>query len=334
VKRIFGLILFGLGVCLVLLAPLFRFYVGPSSAVTPLNQFTESTGVGVVQKQLVISKFLAGDPNPYNENFPVKQTRYTRGDVLAAEQDPAKSDNLAVFDTFQRLNNTANGELVNASSSRYAFGRTDSLLANCCNANAGGKTVQFSGVMPLKFPFFTKQETYDVWDDTLLGTTPFEFVVAEDHAGVATFKFQSNIPPTKVPGSELKVPAKILGQPGSGDATISQYYTGSTTTWIEPETGQIVDSNSSPIVSFRGADGQKDLAVALALKAGGDPAFVESSAKDINSKADLLKLVMNTLPIIFLILGLIFIAVGLLLSRNSDNSSGPSAPATGPPATV
>lgn len=325
-KRVIGLILFGLGIFLLILAPMFRFYVGPKAAVAPLDQYTESTGVGTVIKQLDIAKFGAGEIVYKAENFPMKQTRYTRGDVNASEQDPAKSDNLAVYDTFQRVNNTDNNELVNASSSRYAFGRTNSELNNCCGANASGKQVQFSGIMPLKWPFFLKQQAYDIWDDLTQGTIPAQFVAEEDHAGVKTYKFQQNLPPTAVPGTN-----KVK------DKTYQQYSTAAITTWVEPETGQIVDSSQNAKVTIRDtAEPTKDVAIALEYTAHGDPSFVEKSAKDINSKASQLSLVMNTLPIVCLIAGIVLALIGFLLGRSKDdqNSGGASAPAQGPPATV
>lgn len=315
-KRVFGLILLGLGFMLIVLAPLFRFYVGPSAAVAPLDQYSVTYGVGVAVKQLDIAKFAAGAADPYfPENTPLISTRYTRGDVLAAEQDPAKSDGLAIYDTFSRTN-AEDGRLITAGQSRYAFNRKDSQLANCCGANVGGKTVNFSGIMPLKFPFFLKEQTYDMWDDQLQATAPAVFQAKEDHEGLSTFRFSQVIPPTQVPGSEMKVPAKIVKLPGSGDVTISQYYENSSVFWVDPVTGQIVDGETTPTVTFRGPDGTTDLATALQVKAGSDPARVPQGAKDIKAKADQLTLITTTLPIVFLILGIILAVIGWLMAKS------------------
>ncbi|MGV1037956.1 MAG: DUF3068 domain-containing protein [Candidatus Nanopelagicales bacterium] len=333
-KRVFGLILLGLGFMLIVLAPLFRFYVGPSAAVAPLDQYTVSEGVGVAVKQLDIAKFAAGDANPYfPANTPITNTRYTRGDVLAADQDPAKSDGLAVYDTFSRTN-AEDGRLITASQSRYAFGQTDSQLANCCGANVAGKTVNFSGIMPLKFPFFLKEQSYDIWDDQLQATAPAVFEAKEDHGGVSSYRFTQAIPPTQVPGSEQKVPAKIVKLPGSGDVTISQYYENTTTFWVEPLTGQIVDTAATPTVTFRGPGGTVDLATALQVKASASPAYLEQAAKDINAKASQLNLVMNVLPIVFLILGIILVVIGWLMAKSGAKTKEATAVATSgaPPA--
>lgn len=320
-KRVFSLICIGLGVTCIVLSPLFRFYVAPSVAQTPLDNYTQSTGVGVLMKQLDPTKVAAGDTNPYYpENVPITNTRYTRGDVLAAEQEPAASQNLAVFDTFSRTN-TEDGRLVIASTSRYAFGRQDSVLANCCGANVGNNTVNFTGNMPLKFPFFVQQQTYQVWDDTLLTAVPTNFVDEEDHYGVNTYKFQSSVAPTLVPNSSQNLPAKALGQPGTGTVAVNPYYSNNVTYWIEPLTGQIVDSQVSTLTTFRGPDGQTDLLTYIQLQAGGDPSYVQNAVPDIKSKATQLNLVLNVLPIVLLILGIILLVVGILLTRSVTRDS-------------
>ena len=46
----------------------------------------------------------------------------------------AQSQDLAVFDYFQRVNNDATGELITAGTARYAFDRKLSELVDCCGA--------------------------------------------------------------------------------------------------------------------------------------------------------------------------------------------------------
>jgi len=333
-KRVFSLICVGLGVTCIVLSPLFRFYVAPSVAQTPLDNYTQSTGVGVLMKQLDPTKVAAGDTNPYYpENLPITNTRYTKGDVLASEQDPALSQNLAVFDTFSRTN-TEDGRLVIASTSRYAFGRQDSVLANCCGAAVGGNTVNFTGNMPLKFPFFVGQQSYNVWDDTLLAAVPTNFVDQEDHYGVNTYKFQSSVAPTLIPNSSQDIPAKVVGQPGTGTVTVNPYYSNDVTYWIEPLTGQIVDSQVSTLTTFRGADGQTDLLTYIQLQAGGDPTYVQNAVPDIKSKASQLNLVLNVLPIVLLILGILLLVVGIFLTRSVIRDSKELEAAQAPPPLV
>ena len=319
-KRIIGSIVIGLGFMLLVLAPLSRFYIAPSAAVAPLNTDSVSIGVGVVVKQLDLVKFASGAADPYYPpNLPATQTRNTIGNVTASTQDPAKSDGLAVYDTFARLN-VADGRIVTASTSRYAFNRKTSELANCCGANEGGKTANFSGLFPLKFPFFTAKQTYQVWDGTLLKSVPAVFETAEDHYGVPTYKFVSNIPPTMIPNSSMTVPAKTIGQPGTADVTINQWYTNKVTNWVEPSTGQILDSASELLQTLRGPDNTTDIATIAQVKAAGQPAYVEDSATKIKADAAKINLFMVTVPLIALILGIILIIIGFLLYRSGGRA--------------
>jgi|GEM_PF-839807 len=345
-KRIVGLVLIGLGFAFIVCAPLFRFYVAPSVAVTPLNQYTESAGVGVVIKQLDLSKFLTPTTDKYYPaNQPAIGTRVTKGDVIAAEQDSAQEQNLAVFDTFSRLNiatpdvnaasNGADGRLVTASTSRYAFGRQDSLLANCCGANVSGDSVAFEGVVPLKWPFFVEQKSYDIWDDQIQAAVPAQFSGEEERAGINTYKFVQSIAPTVVPGSEQTVPSDVVGLPGTTPIVVNPYYTNTVTTWVEPTTGQIVDTSQQSLTSFRGPDGTTDLITFLQFELRADPAYVEEEAPGIKSKADQLNFLMNTLPIILLVVGIGVGVGGFFLWRTrTEKPEEESSELLPPPAAV
>lgn len=323
VKRVFGLILVGLGFALIVLAPLFRFYVGPSVAQTPLDTYVETTGSGVIIKQLDVTKFAAEDPDPYfPANVPVTSHRYTKSDLVAAEQDPAKSDNLAVFDTFSRTN-TEDGRLVSAGESRYAFGRQNSVLANCCGAKVGDNTnVNFTGIVNLKFPFFVQQQTYNVWDDQILTSVPTQFLGEETAGGLPVYKFQYHVDPTLMPGNEQTVSKKMVGMPGSGDIVVNAYYTNTLTYLIEPWTGQVVATGIDATVTFRGPDGKKDLATFLDQEFPIPANITADSVASIASKANLLKAVMTTVPLVSLILGIVLAVVGFLLLRNPRKNDG------------
>ena len=58
-KRVVGLILLALGVMMLVLAPLLKFYVLPSAAKTPLDQYSESTSDVVFDQILVPEKVAA-----------------------------------------------------------------------------------------------------------------------------------------------------------------------------------------------------------------------------------------------------------------------------------
>ena len=329
-KRVFGLICVGVGFLFLVMAPLFRFYVGPASALAPLNVYTVTNGNGVIVKQIDIAKFVAGDKDPYYPaNLPATSTRYTKGDVVAAEQEPAKSENLAIYETFSRTNIESDDRLVTAGDSKYAFGRQDSVLANCCGANVGGKSVNFTGNVPLKFPFFVQQQSYQVWDDQIQQSVTAQFQGEEMMKGVNSYKFNYVVPPTLVPNSSQTLPAKTLGLPGTADVTINPYYENDLTFWIEPLTGQVVATDLDTTTTFRGPDGQKDLATFLSMKfEPGDPNDA-SGSQGILADANKLNTIMYTVPMVTLILGIVLLIVGFLLLRaGAKGSKDPVATTT------
>ena len=196
-KRVVGLILLALGVMMLVLAPLLKFYVLPSAAKTPVDQFTESTS-NVVFEQLLDPALVAkADPDPYKRGVEATQYVYVRGDVPAAEQPEAKSEDLAVFDYFQRVNDNATGDLITAGTARYAFDRVTSELQNCCGASVDDEPVDMTGsILPVKFPFDVQQQDYQLFNTSLKGPQTATFQGEEEKFGINTYVFKSEVPPT------------------------------------------------------------------------------------------------------------------------------------------
>ena len=209
--KILGIILAGVGAFLLVLAGLLRFYAVPALSQAPLVPGSSTGGIstsinkGVANKLFYPGKLAAGE-NPYRENVPMTATRTTRGDVNADQQQEATSQNLAIYDSFQRLEDDE-GTVVNAGTIRVAFNRSTSVLANCCGANIDGEPATFEGINPLKFPFNVEKKTYDYYDTTIKKALPAEFQGEESIDGLNTYRFLQNVPPTQT--GELTVP----GQP-------------------------------------------------------------------------------------------------------------------------
>lgn len=323
-RRVIGLTGLGFGACLLALAASLRFYVVPQVARAPIDSSSVSRAVGVFTQRLDIGKLVTGQPNPYDYDLPFSQSRQTSGDADASRQPPASTDNLAVYDTATRVVDE-DGSLIQASSARYAFNRVTSQLANCCDANDNGASVNFSGVMPLKYPFFTARVTYSVWDGTLRASAPAVFKSAEQHAGVSTYRFEQDIASTRIPGADITVPGSVMGLPGSGKVTIQTWYQNKSVTWVEPITGQIVDGSSAVTELLRTADGSKEL-VKVKYEAAGEPAYVAGAAKGIAADAARLNLLRNVLPAGALIAGIALVLIGVVLGWMYRRRERPPAP--------
>lgn len=318
-KRVVGLILLALGVAMLVLAPLLKFYVLPSAAKTPVDQYTESTSNVLFDQLLVPSKLAAGDPDPYERGVEATQSVFVRGDVPAAEQPEAKADDLAVFDYFQRVNNNETGDLITAGTARYAFDRVSSELADCCGASVDDEPVDMTGsILPVKFPFDVQQQDYQVFNTSLKGPATFSFQGEEEKFGINTYVFKSSVPPTEV--GELEVPTSAIpgeGEDAEGNTVLAEMYSVESTYWISPVTGQIVAGESTEDSTFD-LDGEPVLTKAKYTGTNG----TQEAADDIASLAGQVTLLGSTAPLVLGLLGIVLLVIGLLLLR------GGSKPAT------
>lgn len=330
-KRVIGLISLFLGALFIVLAPMLRFYVVPNAAKAPLDTDSRTYTTGTVS--LVDIAGIAAGEIKVREDLPFNGVRNTVGDVTAAEASDAKSQDLAIYDTFScnavgetpctDLPETSK-DIFNASTARFAFNRVTSELSDCCGAALDGKApaTPMSGIMPLKFPFFVEQKSYDVYDTALQKPVPWEYVGEENKYGVNTYHFATDVPPTKV--TEIAgVPGKLAGKPGS--VTVEVQYANKSNLWIDPVTGQIVDGDSD-IRQIAVVDGQEVVDIAH-IKGGSDPQYLQSGADDIKATADQLNMLKNTAPIGLGILGLVLGGLGLALTRKKDDGSSAATPA-------
>jgi len=321
-KRVVGLILLALGVMMLVLAPLLRFYVLPSAAKTPVDQYSESLSNVVFEQLLDPTAVAAGDPDPYKRGVEATQYVYVRGDVPASEQPEAKSQDLAVFDYFQRVNDNATGDLIDASTARYAFDRVSSELVDCCGASVNDEPVNMTGsVLPVKFPFNVQQQEYQVFNTSLLAGTPFTYQGQEEKFGINTYVFKNEVPPTKV--GTLEVPtASIPGEDkkAEGNTVLDEMYSVVSTYWVDPVTGQIVAGESTEDSTFD-LNGETKLVKAKYTGTNG----TQEGADDIAALANQVKMVGTTAPLVLGVLGVVLLVVGLLLLRGGNKNAGSGA---------
>lgn len=321
-KRVVGLILLALGVMMLVLAPLLKFYVLPSAAKTPVDQYSESTSNVLFDQKLNPAKVAEGDPDPYDYNIEATQFVYVRGDVPASEQPEAQSQDLAVFDYFQRVTDNATGDLIDASTARYAFNRVSSELADCCGASVNDEPVNMSGsILPVKFPFNVQQQDYQVFNTNILTGATFTFAGEEEKFGINTYVFKNEVPPTKV--GTLEVPTAALPDAkknAEGNTELDEMYSVVNTYWIEPVTGQIVAGESTENTTFD-LDGEQQLVKAIYTGTNG----TQEGADDIAALAGQVKLIGSTLPLVLGVVGIVLLVVGLLLLRGGNQTA--TAPA-------
>lgn len=308
-KRGIGIVLAGIGVFLLVLGALLKFTVVPAVAKAPLSPGQDTGGVTQTDQSGVAAKLF--DPGTLTErtDVPLKATRFTRGDVPASQTEEAKAGDLAIYDTFQRVEDNA-GVVVLADTARFAFNRVTSEMSNCCGANIDGDNVQMSGIMPLKFPMFTKAQNYPYFDTSLNTTVDAVYQGNEEVEGLPTYKFVVTVTPTQT--GTLEVPGDLVGSPDPSFVA-PRYYSNTLTMWVEPNTGAIVKGTSVQLQTLRGPDGTDQLTIIDAV-IGTDPSEVTEGVNYAKTQATLLSLLGTTAPLVVFILGIILLALGIFLA--------------------
>ncbi|MGI9196720.1 MAG: DUF3068 domain-containing protein [Candidatus Nanopelagicales bacterium] len=316
-KRGIGIVLIGLGVFLVVIGALLRFTVVPAVAKAPLSPGEDSGGVTQTDQAGVAAKLF--DPGTLTErtDVPLTATRFTRGDVPASQTADAKAGDLAVYDTFQRVEDNA-GVVVTAATARFAFNRVTSELSNCCGANLDGEDVQMSGIVPLKFPMFTQQQTYPYFDTDLNRGVDAVFQGQEEVEGLPVYKFLVVVEPTQT--GTLEVPGDLVGSPDPSFIA-PRFYANTLTLYVEPTTGAIVKGESVQKQTLRGPDGTDQLTIIDAV-IGTTPAEVTDGVNYAKTQAALLNLLNNTVPLVAGILGLILLIIGIALVATAKPKQG------------
>jgi len=302
-RRGLGLVLIGLGVALLVLAPMLKFYAVPKLAVAPLDLDPSNTSNSSGTVATVVDLATGTE----KQNVDLLSTRRTKADVAASQQ---AGGNIGVYDTISVISmksNTAGTPFLPASPERYAFDRTTNVLVATQGTNVGGTPISADMIgtdtqMPLKMPFFSEKKTYNVFDSSIMKGAPAEFVGEEAVLGLGTYKY------------EQKIPATDIGK--QGDATIM--YQNDTVMYAEPLTGQVVKGSSTVKQWLKNADGTDGL-VLLDGTIGFTDQEVTDSVAEAKTNSSKLNLVANILPVVSLVGGLVLLVPGILLLRRSDD---------------
>ena len=312
-RRGLGYALIGIGVFLLILAPLAKWYVAPRLSVAPLG----CTGSVLCQDGVSISPS-AGiattlfDPGTLSERANVELTNIQRVKPdVAASNGP---DQRTVYESFSQVVDSS-GTVVDAGTERIAFNGHTSQMINCCDANENGTAItDFTGINPFKFPFGTEKKTYQYFDGTIAKALPMEFKGTATVQGLAVYKFEQVIPPTQY--AELEVPGSLVGAPDLPSFKAPRFYSNTRTVWVEPTTGAVVKGQEVQKQVLRGPDGTDHL-VLIDATLSFTSANVAQSVKTAKEGASQLKLIQTTIPLIGLIGGLILLGLGLFLALGS-----------------
>ncbi|SDS78601.1 porin PorA family protein [Jiangella sp. DSM 45060] len=337
-RRSIGLVLVGLGVLMLVLAPLSRWYAYPRLAVVS-NDVAERVSAGNAVTVLDLGAVVRQDA----EIERVTDVRSVRR--IIPDQGDSTGDT-AVWDTsvttFDEAGAGATPEenVLSYFEERVAFDRhtADSVDGHDQYYTPTGESadrvdVDHEGYY-FKLPFGTEQRSYPFWDSTIQDTRPMEFQNETTLEGLTVYVFEQVVEPTPV--SALEIPGALFGQAGS--IVADRIYSNTRTIWVEPRTGAIIkgQEEQDSYLDFEGTRGPTIVQGTLAYT----DAQVSANVDEYAPSADRLGLVRDTLPVAAAAAGLVFVVAGLLLARRGSyhgkrrspgaEEDGPAGSAGGP----
>jgi MFS family permease len=302
-RRVSGFVLTLLGAFLLLLAVLLRFWVVPANLKDPLNAYkiVHLTGTGA---------YLSRSSGAAVAGVAVNVTTTTQGDVSAG------NSGTAVYNVFSSVEDVTNHVAISYYGYREAFNRQNGQVVSCCGeyiTNPAGQhvTVPMSGLGPT-FPIGTHKQDYVIFDVAPAKPEPIRYEGTTTVDGITVYRFVEHV--TDVPFGTEQVPDSIAGLPGSGNVSLTEYYTATNTYLVDPETGAPLDTTQNQVVTLGTSPTRTNL-VATNLSLAETPASVQDVVNTDNHYRAEINLAQNILPVIGLIVGLILIAVGLLFVR-------------------
>ncbi len=292
-KRVLGIVLFGVGIALGVFAAGLRFYVTPMATNIPYD-LEESKTVAEARNGVYLDA-ATGRPQTgtiASTTYVVPQPKLTNeltGDLAGKA---------VVWDVYSTITDASSGKLLSESTETLALDRKT------------GAAIRWEGESErteghnYKLPFGAEQTTYAYWDGQMGKTVDIAYVATEEVSGLTAYKYE-----------HAPVSAKITFAGISGvDYSVAR------TIWVEPTTGQFLNVKQSIKISTGGT-----------TLLSGDFEYTEDSktnaADSISTNKQLLDLVSFWLPIGGGAGGLLLIVVGVLLFATAPKKTDAPAPA-------
>ena len=306
-RRRVGLVLAGLGTCLIVFAVLMPAWVSSKVLKFPLNEYATAT-------------LTAGNVSYFS---PTKLTEFTGVNMEATYtikgNAAAGSSSTAVWNQFIYVYDQTNKLPFQTMTRTFAFDRRTAQLIDCCGANVNGdSSVEQTGIVGYVFPIGTKKQTYDVFDTNLNKPMPFTFAGTNTVNGIQAYRFEENVAPTQN-GTQV-VPGSLVGE-SQASVVLPQYYEMRLTYWIDPDTGALLNATEHERLTLRNSQGAQALLL-LDANLAMTPTSVNGLVALDNTQRSKMSLVTTILPLVTGILGVIGLIVGILLSRRREDVEG------------
>jgi hypothetical protein len=301
-RRVTGLVASGLGAFLIVLAVLTRFVVVSEAVKFPLNENT-------------ISTLEATNASYFSPAVLAEQTGVTLEDTLTVQGDNvAGTSSRAVWNEFSYVYDLTNHNAVQYSTNRLAFDRRTGELINCCDSAIGtNSSLKMSG-LGFVWPLGAQKKTYQVFDTTLLKAVPTSYAGTAVVDGETTYKYVETVAATQAGTQTL--PGSLVGVKDQQSVTLPEYYSATTTEYVDPITGAPVKGVSHQNLYLQNSSGQNVLTLTNATFTS-TPASVAAAVKTAQHYDSEIALISVILPVALGLAGLILLVLGFILVLSS-----------------
>ena len=309
-RRVTGLVLCGLGAALIVLAPLLRWWVGPSLIKSPIGGYSVSDASGA---NVTYTDF--ADPNKRQQTGTVRSRDVYHG--IAGDS----TDKVAVYELDSEIYYTDQPDLaldISASQERFAIDRKTGMAVadpkgkERIDSDTNNEWSKHSGLI-VKFPLNTEKKDYPFWDSQIRSSQyPMQFRGQEKLEGLTVYRFEQDIPDTDLSAQ-----------------TPNLHYASQRTAWVDPVTGVIVRGEQTVKITL-GAPSDANKVTVLDGTLTFTDENVKKSAKKAKDGRATVTMIKLYLPLLSLLLGVALLIVGLLLARGGRRAGAPAHGRPGP----
>jgi len=307
-----GLVLAGLGTCLIVFALLMPTWVSSQVVKFPLNIYVS---VNLTDSN---ASYFSAAKLAEQTGVSVEATQTIKGNAAAG------SSSTAVWNQFTYVYDQTNKQPIQSATRTFAFDRKTAQLVNCCGANVNGdSSVQQTGYVGIVLPIGTEKKTYPVFIPDVKKAVPFNYDGIDAVGGTEAYRFVGNIPPTQ--NGTQTLPGSLVNQ-SAASVTLPQYFQARITYWIDPVTGALLNVTENQKLTLRDSSGAQALLLFDAHLVATTDSVDRLLAID-NDQLSKQSFVNTLLPLVSGIVGAILLVVGILMARRPREGveAGPSA---------
>lgn len=297
VLSVIGLIASGAGAFLLVSGFMLRFFVAGHAVKFPLNEYQVATLTAphVTYFNSAEAKVLSG--------VTMRVTRTIEGDVAAG------GGSRAVWTQFSSFFDVTNGVPFNAVTQRSAFDRRTGAAVACCDEASGSFTGAQSGQV-YTWPIGAGKHPYDVFDTTVNRPEPASYAGQSTVGGVPAYRYTERV--TGVKFGTQRLPAALVGIKGQQTVTLDETYTATSTYWVDPVTGAVLNVNQNQDITLRDQGGVRRL-VLFQGDFQATPQTVAGIVSTDKPRRAAITAITTTVPILLGLSGAVILAVGILL---------------------